>query len=128
MKLRTALGLSTVVIVALGASVGSASRSAAVSAGPVPGALPKFDYRHNDTYHGWPLAPVDEEHPIRASFLDPRKPSEQGNYHIGIDISWRDDQPEPGAPPGRSHRVYAIEGGVADCPPTRGPWAVSTGW
>jgi hypothetical protein len=83
---------------------------------PVPGALPAFHCQYNDAYHGWPLAPVDEQHPIRASFLDPRPPSEQGNYHIGIDISARDDRVEAGAPTGRSHRVYAVEGGVAEVP------------
>lgn len=82
----------------------------------VPGALPGFKYQYNDSYKGWPLDPVDQQHPLRASFLDPRNPSEQGNYHIGIDISARDDQPEKGAPAGRSHRVYAVEGGVADVP------------
>jgi hypothetical protein len=83
---------------------------------PVPGALPGFSYQYDDTYQGWPLDPVDQQHPIRASFLDPREPSEQGNYHIGIDISARDDQPEAGAPAGRSHRVHAVEGGVAQVP------------
>jgi hypothetical protein len=90
--------------------------SAAIPRGPVPGALPGFDYVYNDAYRGWPVAPVGEQHPIRASFLDPREPSEQGNYHIGIDISVRDDQLEMDAPAGRSHRVYAIEGGVAQIP------------
>jgi hypothetical protein len=83
---------------------------------PVPGALPGLSYQYADSYRGWPLDPVGEQHPIRASFLDPRKPSDQGNYHIGIDISVNDDQPEAGAPAARTHRVYAIEGGVAQVP------------
>src|SRR6476620_6336621 len=96
------------------AGVAVAGTTAAKSV--VPGALPGFTYAYNDSYHGWPLSPVDQQHPIRASFLDPRPPSEQGNYHIGIDISARDDQVEAGAPAGRSHRVYAVEGGVAQVP------------
>jgi hypothetical protein len=108
---RKLLTLSVLAVVAaVGAAAGSAGNA------PVPGALPGFTYTYNDSYKGWPVAPVDQQHPIRASFLDPRTPSEQGNYHIGIDISVRDDQPEQGAPAGRSHRVYAIEGGVAEVP------------
>jgi hypothetical protein len=45
---------------------------------------------------------------VRGSWLDPRRPE---LYHPGIDISVRDDRPERGAPPGRTHRVYALEGG-----------------
>jgi hypothetical protein len=50
---------------------------------------------------------VHEQHPVRGSFLDPRT----SGYHYGVDISVRDDLPERGAPPRRTHRVYAIEGG-----------------
>jgi hypothetical protein len=108
---------SLAVAVAIAVVLGVASAVSAGKPAPVPGALPNFTHQYNDTYRGWPLDPVDQQHPLRASFLDPRKPSEQGNYHIGIDISARDDQPEPGAPPGRTHRVYAIEGGVAEITP-----------
>jgi hypothetical protein len=112
--------LSALVVVSLAlavaASSGSSSTRSTATGVPVPGALPDFTYQYNDTYRGWPLDPVTEQHPIRASFLDPRKPSDTGNYHIGIDISVRDDQVEPGAPAGRSHRVFAIEGGVAEVP------------
>jgi hypothetical protein len=45
---------------------------------------------------------------VRGSFLDPRS-----GYHFGIDISVDDSRPEAGAPEGRTHRVYAVEGGVA---------------
>jgi hypothetical protein len=108
------------VALATGVGVGVAG-SRAAGPTPVPGALPAgFKYVYNDSYTGWPLAPVDQQHPIRGSFLDPRKPSEQGNYHIGIDISTRDDQPEAKAPLGRSHRVYAVEGGVAQIPDETG--------
>ena len=61
-----------------------------------------------DDYRGWPVAPRNRQHPVRGSWLDPRRKEE---YHPGIDISVRDDRPERGAPPGRTHRVYALEGG-----------------
>jgi hypothetical protein len=52
------------------------------------------------------------QHPVRGSFLDPRPDPRLGAiYHDGIDVAVRDDRPERGAPSGRSHRVYAIEGG-----------------
>jgi hypothetical protein len=37
-----------------------------------------------------------------------------------ISVAWsavRDDQPEPGAPSGRTHRVYAVAGGTVVLPP-----------
>ena len=61
-----------------------------------------------DDYRGWPVAPRNRQHPVRGSWLDPRR---KELYHPGIDISVRDDRPERGAPPGRTHRVYALEGG-----------------
>jgi hypothetical protein len=62
----------------------------------------------------WPSAAVDEPHPARGGFLDPRS----GGLHRGIDVGVRDDQPEADAPPGYSHRVYAIEeGDVLDARP-----------
>jgi hypothetical protein len=77
-----------------------------------PGKLP-VPQTYNDAYHGWPVAPVARQHPIRSTFLDPRADNKRGAvYHEGIDIAVRDDQPEQGAPRGRTHRVYAIEGGV----------------
>ncbi len=84
-----------------------------------PGAWPG-PHVYNDAYTGWPVAPVDEQHPIRASFHDIRPgsfPKGLPGYHIGIDIAVRDDQPEAGAPPARSHRVYAVEGGTVDLLP-----------
>jgi hypothetical protein len=78
-------------------------------------AAQRVQYVYNDDWHGWPVSPLDQQHPIRGSFLDPRP----GGYHIGIDINVRDDQPEPGAPLHRSHRVYAVESGtVAFAPGT----------
>jgi len=61
-----------------------------------------------DDYRGWPVAPRNRQHPVRGSWLDPRR---RELYHPGIDISVRDDRPARGAPPGRTHRVYALEGG-----------------
>jgi len=89
----------------------------------IPGKLDTAQV-YNDSWRGWPVRPHNQQHPIRGSFLDPRPDSELGaTYHDGIDIAVRDDRPEPGAPPGRTHRVYAIEGGPvlrASPPGTRG--------
>jgi hypothetical protein len=63
--------------------------------------------RYNDSWRGWPVRPLHKQHPIQGSFLDPRP----AGFHFGIDISVRDDRPEKGAPAGRTHRVYAVEGG-----------------
>ena len=65
---------------------------------------------------GWPVAPVTQQHPIRGSFLDPRPRTDGPLYHTGVDISVRDDRPEPGHPPGRTHRVFALEAGVVWTP------------
>jgi hypothetical protein len=74
---------------------------------------PEVRRRYADSYRGWPVAPRTKQHPIRGSFLDPRPGIVAGGdgYHPGVDVAVRDDRPEPGAPPGRTHRVYAIEGG-----------------
>lgn len=98
----------------------------AVSAAPAaadvaPGSLAGQTYQYaGGTTGGWPVAPIDQEHPIRGSFLDPRpgQVSSGGDpgYHIGIDIGVRDDQPEAGHPSNRTHKVYAIEGGTASIP------------
>ncbi len=50
---------------------------------------------------GWPLAPIDQAHPIRGGINDPRP----GGAHFGIDIE---------APAGAS--VYAVAGGVVAAP------------
>ncbi len=77
--------------------------------------MPPFPQRYNDTFRGWPVRPHDRQHPVRGSFLDPRPDPELGAvYHTGVDVAVRDDRPERGAPPGRTHRVYAIEGGVVE--------------
>ena len=77
----------------------------------VPGEL-EAAQRYNDAWRGWPVRPHDQPHPIRGSFLDPRPDPELGAvYHDGVDVAVRDDRPEAGAPRGRTHRVYAIEGG-----------------
>ena len=81
----------------------------------IPGALPPgFRYRYNDSFRGWPVRPSAVQHPVRGSFLDPRGPDDDAlsGYHFGIDVSVDDEHPEPGAPRGLTHRVYALESGV----------------
>ena len=85
----------------------------------VPGRLDAFQ-TYNDAWQGWPVLPLKRQHPIRGSFLDPRPDPRRGAiYHTGVDVAVRDDRPERGAPPGRTHRVFAIEGGaVHDATPS----------
>jgi hypothetical protein len=77
----------------------------------VPGKL-DLPQVYNDDFRGWPVRPQNRQHPIRGSFLDPRPDPDKGAiYHDGVDVAVRDDRPEAGAPPNRTHRVLAIEGG-----------------
>ena len=71
-------------------------------------ARPRLRFSYNDAWTGWPVAPLHRQHPVRGSFLEPRRA-----YHFGIDINVRDDRPAPSAPAGRTHGVYAVEGGSA---------------
>lgn len=103
-----ALGL----VVLLLAQSGARATTGGVAGAPVPGAL-THAYAYADTWRGWPVTPLHRQHPIRGSLDDPR-PS---GYHIGLDISVRDDLPEAGAPPGRTHRVHAVEGGTVSLAP-----------
>jgi hypothetical protein len=76
---------------------------------------------YNDDWRGWPVLPLRRQHPIRGSFLDPRPDPRVGAiYHNGVDIGVRDDIPGRGAPPGRTHRVHAIEGGRVTAATPRG--------
>jgi hypothetical protein len=87
---------------------------------PIPGKL-ELPRVYNDTFRGWPIRPQHRQHPIRGSFLDPRPdPARGAVYHEGVDIAVRDDRPERGAPPGRTHRVFAIEGGIVTFATPRG--------
>jgi hypothetical protein len=87
---------------------------------PAPGELDVAQV-YNDSFRGWPVRPQHRQHPIRGSFLDPRPDPERGaTYHEGVDIAVRDDRPERGAPPGRTHRVFAIEGGPVSFATERG--------
>jgi hypothetical protein len=90
---------------------------------PVPGQL-ETPQSYDDDWHGWPVRPHDRQHPVRGAFLDPRIDAKLGAvYHDGLDVAVRDDRPERGAPRGRTHRVYAIEGGrvsTATAPGVRG--------
>ena len=86
----------------------------------IPGKLEAFQ-SYNDAWRGWPVLPQMRQHPVRGSFLDPRPDPRLGAvYHTGIDVAVRDDRPERGAPPGRTHRVYAIEGGRVRAATPRG--------
>ena len=89
------------------------ARPGARSGPPVCEHLREVRRRYADDYRGWPVAPRHRQHPVRGSFLDPRVGVVEGGdgYHPGIDVAVRDDRPERGAPPGRTHRVYALEGG-----------------
>lgn len=101
----------------LAIAVGCACAFAPIASGRTvaPGAASTAAFTYTDPeYRGWPVAPVDEEHPVRAGFVDPR----YGGYHAGVDVTVRDNQPEDGAPAGRTHRVYAVDGGVASYDPT----------
>jgi hypothetical protein len=87
---------------------------------PTPGKL-DVPQVYNDPFRGWPVRPQHRQHPIRGSFLDPRPDPERGAiYHEGVDVAVRDDRPERGAPPGRTHRVFAIEGGPVSFATPRG--------
>jgi len=85
-----------------------------------PGSLTQR-WSYDDGWIGWPVAPLHRSHLIRGSFLDPRAGTlgrgGDAAYHFGVDITVHDDRPEPVAPPGRTHRVYAVEGGGAVLPP-----------
>jgi hypothetical protein len=106
-------------VVLLATTSGCGARAKHVEVGGargIPGALPTgFRFTYRDSYHGWPLWPQHEQHPVRSAFLDPRRPSDSrlGAYHFGIDISVDDARPAPWAPRGFSHQVYAIESGEA---------------
>jgi hypothetical protein len=97
--------------------VASLERLAQRQQANIPQALPP-GYKNNYTeaaFEGWPVRPLHSQHPIRGSFLDPRGQDENGlaGYHFGIDVNVDDRHPEPGAPTGLSHRVYAVDGGAA---------------
>jgi hypothetical protein len=73
-----------------------------------PGALPDgFRFHYADDYKGWPVAPVHGPHALHGAFDDPR----EGGYHFGLDIAVDDSKPALTAPPGMSHRVFAVESG-----------------
>jgi hypothetical protein len=74
-----------------------------------PGALPDgFRFHYDDDYTGWPVAPLHGPHVLHGAFNDPR----DGGYHFGIDIAVDDSKPALQAPPGMSHRIFAVESGL----------------
>jgi hypothetical protein len=109
---RLILLAAVVAAAACGAGPAAAGRGAAT----VPGALPRgFHFTYGTAIDGWPVLPIHRQHPIRGAFLDPRGNDENGlaGYHFGIDVNVDDGHPDPGAPAGLSHRVFALEGGFA---------------
>jgi hypothetical protein len=96
------LGIALLVLVG---ALGTAATAFAQRPAPTPGST--------RGWKSWPVAPVFSQHPIRGGFLDPRPAAV---YHTGVDISVRDDRPEPGHPANRTHRVYAIESGTVWMP------------
>jgi hypothetical protein len=85
----------------------------------IPGALPpQFHYVYRTLSPGWPVAPRLVQHPIRGAFIDPRGADDNGlsGYHFGIDVNVDDARPDAGAPRELSHRVYALDAGVASMP------------
>jgi hypothetical protein len=115
------------VLLALGGAVapqGSARTSSAPTPispvyGGIPGALPPgFAYVYNDVFRGWPVRPLSIEHPVRGSFLDPRGPDDDAmsGYHFGVDVNVDDQHPDPRAPKGLTHAVYALDAGVVSEP------------
>jgi hypothetical protein len=106
-----ALGGGLALLCACGPGSSRREGAGAANAEP-PGALAPASPGYNDSFRGWPVRPLHTQHPLRSSFLDPRAPGRSREYHNGIDVGVRDDRPEPGAPAGRTHRVYAIEVGA----------------
>jgi hypothetical protein len=123
-RVRAAVGLLAVVLVCVGATQASAlSRVQPTPIAPVyggiPGALPPgFAYSYNAGFRGWPVRPLSLEHPVRGSFLDPRGPDDDAmsGYHFGVDVNVDDQHPDPRAPKGLSHAVYALDTGVVSEP------------
>jgi hypothetical protein len=86
------------------------------------GAFPAgYAFSYNDTYVGWPVAPTAEQHPLRGTLNDPRP----GGYLNGLTVAVDDANPDPAAPAGRAHRVYAVESGIAQVPSTAGVGCVN---
>ncbi|HEY5386582.1 MAG TPA: hypothetical protein VIL79_01635 [Thermoleophilia bacterium] len=115
------LGLALLVVPGSGWGAGGRVPTQPMPTGPVyrgiPGALPPaFSYAYNALSPGWPVSPRSVQHPIRGAFIDPRGRDDNGlsGYHFGVDINVDDAQPDPGAPPGLSHRVYALDAGYTN--------------
>src|SRR5437764_4631300 len=89
--------------------VSAALAAPAAAAAPQPAPAPADT---TTVWHGWPLWPLHKQHPIRGGFLDPRGSHLRAIFHDGIDIAVRDDRPERGHPPDRTHRVYAVASGT----------------
>jgi murein DD-endopeptidase MepM/ murein hydrolase activator NlpD len=97
------------------AVVGCASALVAPAAAAAP--RPPVPDDASTAWQGWPLWPLHKQHPIRGGFLDPRGSHLRPIFHDGIDIAVRDDRPERGHPPDRTHRVYAVASGTVSVAP-----------
>lgn len=105
------------IVLAAGVLAAAALAAPAWASHDSSGAFPAgYTFAYNDDYVGWPVAPTDEQHPLRGTLNDPRS----GGYLNGVTIAVDDDNPDPAAPSGRAHRVYAVESGVAEVPSTAG--------
>jgi murein DD-endopeptidase MepM/ murein hydrolase activator NlpD len=77
--------------------------------------------------YGWPVAPFDQQHPVRAFFCDPRI-GDKGSkaFHFGIDVSGPDGTPVYAVEPGIVHLEGAQNVAVVEAGGTRthGYWHV----
>ena len=61
--------------------------------------------------YGWPVAPFDQQHPVRGFFCDPRVGSDGGkSFHFGIDVSVPNGTP-----------VYSVVAGAVHLDVAGGP-------
>jgi hypothetical protein len=58
----------------------------------------------------WPLAPIDQQHPIRAGFLDVRELNGVFGFHKGADVVVDETVCSPIAPPNGCRYVFAMTG------------------
>ena len=100
------------------------ARVVGVRTGRTLGAIRSLPH-YNDSYTGWPVARVHSPHGIYSSWLNPgccltpaaamRSGSSAGHdmpFNAGIDIPVNDAHPDPAAPRGTSHPVFAMESGT----------------
>ena len=74
--------------------------------------------------YGWPLAPFDRPHPVRANFNDPRIAGLVRAFHFGIDISGANGTAVHSVSAGVAHLQNARAVAVVDGEATFGYWHV----